>query len=88
VGLREAATPGAALRRYLEIRDRYCVMIGCRAPAHTADKDHTLDHIKGGPTLGPNLGDACRHDHRLKSEGGWALHQPQPGVFTWVRVRM
>lgn len=59
-------TPGAALRRYLAIRDRYCVMIGCRAPAHTADKDHTVDHANSGPTIGPNLGDACRHDHRLK----------------------
>jgi hypothetical protein len=26
-----------------------------------------------------NLGDACRHDHRLKHEGGWQLHQPEPG---------
>ncbi len=76
--------PGAGLRRYLEIRDRYCVMIGCRAPAHTADKDHTIDHAHGGPTLGSNLGDACRHDHRLKHEGGWALHQPEPGVFCWT----
>jgi hypothetical protein len=30
--------PGAGLSRYLEIRDRSCVTIGCRAPAHTADK--------------------------------------------------
>jgi hypothetical protein len=66
-------TPSAALRRYLEIRDRYCTMIGCRTPAHTADKDHTHDHAKGGATIGLNLGDACRHDHRLKGEGGWAL---------------
>ncbi|MGH3896779.1 MAG: DUF222 domain-containing protein, partial [Pseudonocardiaceae bacterium] len=73
--------PGAALRRYLEIRDRYCTMIGCRAPAHTADKDHTVDYAIGGATVGPNLGDACRHDHRLKGEGGWALQQPAPGVF-------
>jgi hypothetical protein len=78
--------PGAVLRRYLEIRDRYCIMIGCRAPAHTADKDHTLDHTKGGPTIGSNLGAACRHDHRLKGEGGWALDQPKPGVFRWMRV--
>ncbi len=76
--------PGAALRRYLEIRDRYCVMIGCRAPAHTADKDHTVDYANGGPTVACNLGDACRHDHRLKGEGGWTLHQPQPGVFRWT----
>jgi Domain of unknown function (DUF222) len=76
--------PGAALRRYLEIRDRYCIMIGCRAPARTADKDHTIDHTHHGPTLG----DACRHDHRLKHEGGWALHQPEPGAFRWTRVSM
>jgi hypothetical protein len=36
-------TPGAALRRYVQIRDRYCIMIGCRAPAQGADTDHTLD---------------------------------------------
>ncbi|MGH3916492.1 MAG: DUF222 domain-containing protein [Pseudonocardiaceae bacterium] len=76
--------PGAALRRYLEIRDRCCTMIGCRAPAHTADKDHTVDHAYGGPTTGPNLGDACKHDHRLKHEGGWALTQPESGVFRWT----
>jgi hypothetical protein len=28
--------------------------------------------------------DACRHDHRLKGEGGWALQQPAPGVFRWT----
>ncbi|HEY6421660.1 MAG TPA: hypothetical protein VIY28_00150 [Pseudonocardiaceae bacterium] len=76
--------PGAALRRYLEIRDRSCTMPGCRAPAHTSDKDHTLDHAKGGATVGPNLGDACKHDHRLKHEGGWRLHQPQAGHFHWT----
>ncbi|HKS53002.1 MAG TPA: HNH endonuclease signature motif containing protein [Pseudonocardiaceae bacterium] len=75
--------PGAVLRRYLEIRDRFCVMVGCRAPAHATDADHTCDHAFGGPTTGPNLGSACRHDHQLK-EGGWRLHQPEPGVFRWT----
>jgi hypothetical protein len=69
-------TPGAALRRYLETRDRSCIMIGCRAPARTADKDHTRDHDHGGPTKDDNLGAVCRHDHRLKHEGSWRLHQP------------
>jgi hypothetical protein len=77
-------SPGAALRRYLEARDRSCIMIGCRAPAHTADQDHTRDHGHGGPTTNGNLGAACRHDHRLKHEGGWRLHQPQPGHFHWT----
>lgn len=76
--------PGAALSRYLEIRDRSCIMIGCRAPARTADKDHTSDHSHGGATTDDNLGNACRHDHRLKHEGGWRLHQPLPGHFRWT----
>ncbi|MGH3827382.1 MAG: HNH endonuclease signature motif containing protein, partial [Pseudonocardiaceae bacterium] len=81
-------TPGAALSRYLETRDRSCVMIGCRAPACGTDTDHTRDHARGGPTTDSNLGHVCRHDHRLKHEGGWQLHQPQPGHFHWRRVDM
>jgi hypothetical protein len=46
--------PGAALRRGVEIRDRYCIMIGCRAPACTADQDHTRDHGQGGSTTESN----------------------------------
>ncbi|HEX6405280.1 MAG TPA: DUF222 domain-containing protein [Pseudonocardiaceae bacterium] len=76
--------PGAVLRRYLEIRDRFCVMVGCRAPARGTDADHTRDHAFGGPTTGSNLGAACRHDHRLKGVGSWRLHQPEPGVFRWT----
>jgi hypothetical protein len=74
------------LDRHVEIRDRYCIMIGCRAPAHSADTDHTLDHARGGATVEHNLGNACRHDHRLKHEGGWRLHQPEPGLFRWTTV--
>jgi hypothetical protein len=77
-------SPGAALRRYLEARDRSCIMIGCRTPARTADQDHTRDHNHGGPTTDGNLGTACRHDHRLKHEGGWRLHQLHPGHFHWT----
>lgn len=54
------------------------------APARTADKDHTSDHSHGGATTDDNLGNACRHDHRLKHEGGWRLHQPLPGHFRWT----
>ncbi|MDQ3988711.1 MAG: HNH endonuclease [Actinomycetota bacterium] len=76
--------PGAALRRHLQIRDRVCVGPGCRAPARHTDQDHTVDHAHGGPTLDGNLGAACRHDHRLKGEGGWRLVQPEPGHFHWT----
>ncbi len=76
--------PGTALRRHIQIRDRSCVMIGCRAPTHSTDTDHTLDHAHNGTTTEHNLGTACRHDYRLKHDGGWQLHQSQPGLFHWT----
>lgn len=76
--------PGAALRRYVDIRDRCCIFRGCRTPARTTDIDHTVDHGHGGRTVEDNLGGPCRHDHMLKHEGGWRLHQPEPGVFHWT----
>jgi hypothetical protein len=57
---------------------------GCRAPARTADTDHTHDPDHGGPTTDDNLGHACRHDHRLKHQGGWQLQQLQAGHFHWT----
>ncbi|MGH3692848.1 MAG: DUF222 domain-containing protein [Pseudonocardiaceae bacterium] len=75
--------PGSGLRRYIQIRDRRCVMIGCRAPARGTDADHTLDDACGGTTTEDNLGSVCRHDHRVKHDGGWRLDQPKPGYFRW-----
>jgi hypothetical protein len=77
-------SPGAVLRRHVQIRDRYCIMIGCRSPARDADADHTNDHARGGVTTERNLGHACRHDHRVKHDGGWRLDQPKPGKFRWT----
>jgi hypothetical protein len=57
--------PGAAQRRYLQLRDRRCIGPHCRVPARATDADHTRDHAHGGPTLPGNLGSPCRHDHRL-----------------------
>jgi uncharacterized protein DUF222 len=80
--------PGHALRRYLQIRDRRCIMIGCRSPARGADADHTRDYARDGATADHNLGHACRHDHRLKHDGGWRLDQPEAGQFRWTTVRV
>jgi hypothetical protein len=77
-------TPGAVLRRWIELRDRRCVHPCCRAPARTTDQDHRVGHAQGGPTIGANLSTPCRHDHRLKDEAGWTMHQPDPGVTVWT----
>jgi len=75
---------GAVLRRHVQIRDRSCVYPGCRATARSADLDHTVDHGHGGATTGANSGPLCRHDHRLKHDGRWRLHQPTAGHFRWI----
>ena len=41
---------GAALRRHIQIRDRYCVFPGCRRTARACDIDHTVEFRDGGPT--------------------------------------
>ncbi len=45
----------------------------------------TLDDDPGpGRTAADNLGPLCRRDHRLKTDGGYTLHQVRPGVFEWT----
>jgi hypothetical protein len=79
-----ARLPGAALRRWIHLRDSQCVFPGCRAPAHRADTDHTTDHANGGKTADTGLAAACRHDHRLRHQGGWTVRHDQPGQITWT----
>ncbi|MFC5140206.1 hypothetical protein ACFPK1_18335 [Actinomycetospora rhizophila] len=76
--------PHAALARFIRTRDRTCVFPPCRASALVTDIDHTRAVTHGGATLAPNLGAACRHDHRLKHDAGWRLAQPAPGRFVWT----
>ena len=76
--------PPAALARWVQMRDRTCVFPPCRASALTSDIDHTVAVAHDGPTAGPNLDPACRHDHRVKHEAGWHLAQPKAGTFVWT----
>jgi hypothetical protein len=78
---RGGRSPGTPLRRRTQIRDRTCIHPGCRAPAAGTDGDHTNDWAQGGATIEGNIGSLCRHDHRLKHQGGWAITQPEPGQF-------
>ena len=79
-----ARLPGAALRRWIHIRDRRCVFPGCRAPAHRADVDHSIEFARGGATTDAGLAPACRHDHMLRHEGGWTVKHTAPGQLTWT----
>jgi hypothetical protein len=74
---------GAALRRYVQMRGRFCSWPGCRMPATRTDQDHAADWAGGGWTTEDNLHLACRHDHRAKHDGGWRVTMPAPGLILW-----
>jgi hypothetical protein len=76
--------PGAQDKAFIIARDRTCRAPGCRMPASQSDQDHVVDHGDGGATTLRNLGSKCRHDHRLKHEGGWQVTQDPDGVTTWT----
>ena len=80
----DARLPGATLRRWIQVRDGTCTFPGCRAPAHRADADHTTEHAKGGKTVDSELAPACRHDHRLRHDGGWQVTHDAPGKVSWT----
>jgi hypothetical protein len=79
-----ARFPGRPLRRHSQIRHRTCLFPGCRRPAAQADQDHRHDHGRGGQTTEQNLGPGCRHDHTLKTSGGWRLIKREQGSYLWI----
>lgn len=77
--------PPAALAEHVRARDRRCVRPGCSAPATSCDLDHTVEYGRDdGQTAHGNLGPLCRRDHQVKTDGGFALTQLEPGLFEWV----
>ncbi|WP_283133435.1 HNH endonuclease signature motif containing protein [Rhizohabitans arisaemae] len=76
--------PGAALRRYVQVRDRVCTAPGCQVPASRTDQDHIREWGKDGPTVAANLHSVCRHDHRLRHEGGWRVAMTPAGAVVWI----
>ncbi|ANH37529.1 hypothetical protein I601_1087 [Nocardioides dokdonensis FR1436] len=48
--------------------------------------DHTvpyLPHGTGGPSVLGNYGPLTTTHHRIKTHGGWQVHQPVPGIYLW-----
>ena len=75
--------PSAALRRFIETRDRTCRTPGCRRPARDCDIDHNVEWANGGRTVAGNLAALCRYHHTLRHRG-WVLAQGRRGALTWV----
>jgi hypothetical protein len=76
--------PGAALRRLVQVRARCCPHPACLAPAITCDQDHVVEYAEGGVTTLENLHPPCRHDHRLRHEGGWNVCTQIDGTTVWT----
>ncbi len=78
--------PSAALRAWVQARDRTCRSPGCAADAATCDIDHTLAVTDGGLTRADDLGPFCRRDHTFKHhpDSGWTVQQTRPGRFDWT----
>ena len=85
--------PSPALAEHIRVRDRTCAAPGCSTSAWRADLDHTVEFhpqpgaapgTPPGETSAGNLGPLCRRHHRLKTDGGFRLRQPEPGVFEWA----
>ncbi|WP_283134709.1 HNH endonuclease signature motif containing protein [Rhizohabitans arisaemae] len=74
----------ASLRRYVQVRDRVCTAPGCAVPAARTDQDHIREWSRGGPTTAGNLHSVCRHDHRLRHEGGWQATMAPTGDIVWT----
>jgi hypothetical protein len=77
-------TPSAALADHVRWRDRTCRFPGCNRPAEFTDLDHRLAFGAGGRTTAGNLHCLCRHHHRLKHDGNWAVTPNPDGSHTWT----
>jgi hypothetical protein len=79
-----ARFPGRPLRRRMQIRFQRCLFAGCRRPAVDCDADHRKDYARGGRTDAENIAPGCRHDHELKTTGGWRLVRKDERTFVWI----
>jgi hypothetical protein len=81
---RSTYRPPAALRRFIEARDRTCRFPTCRRPAQHCDIDHAIAWDAGGHTSAMNCGCLCRRHHRMKTIGGWKLASQADGSASWT----
>jgi hypothetical protein len=74
-----------------EIPDRHRQAVHLMSPADTfpyasclsrqMQVDHTVPYHQGGVTGVGNYGPMTTRHHRIKTHGGWQVHQPFPGIY-------
>ncbi|MBS1905810.1 MAG: DUF222 domain-containing protein [Actinobacteria bacterium] len=63
----------AVQRRAIVLRDRECVIPGCRIPATWCEIHHVREWADGGPTHTSNGVALCWHHHRTLETSGWRI---------------
>jgi hypothetical protein len=76
--------PTSALKRLVQVWARWCTHPACSVPAIEGDLDHAVEYARGGTTTAGNLHPPCRHDHRLRHEGGWGVEVSENGQARWT----
>jgi hypothetical protein len=77
--------PRAELRRHVQLRDTSCQGPGgCARPARYCDWEHSRAHANNGATTTANGRAQCKHDHLLKSRGGWKVRTHPDGGLEWT----
>lgn len=79
--------PTDGLRSAVIERDVTCVFPGCRQPSERCDVDHVSPFVHDDRTATQtgtgNLQSLCRHHHRAKTHGAWAVTRDEHGVARW-----
>jgi hypothetical protein len=73
----------AAMRRWVETRDRTCRFRNCRRRAVFCDADHAVEWPIGQTTCA-NCGLLCRRHHNLKTGRTWRLHRNPDDSVDWL----
>lgn len=68
------------MRRALHVRDRGCVVPGCRRPAEWCHPHHIEEWAKGGPTAVANGALLCRHHHAAVHKQLLIIHMEDDGL--------
>ncbi len=82
-GLRVGYAPSAAIRRYVQARDRHCRFPGCGRPARACDLDHLVPWPAGGTHV-DNLICLCRTHHRMKAHTRWRVRALAGMTLEWT----
>ena len=75
--------PTTLVERTVKTRDGHCRFPYCTRPADVTDVDHVIPFAEGGATSPANLQCLCRHHHRAKTFGGFAVVMQADGECLW-----